>query len=85
MQFDYGKVFIAFSAVMAGITLIITGDHAQGTNIIVLVLGYTMGNGRLIAKGENPQPMMSRKGTSTGKPEDSVTGTPVGHRPTPEL
>ena len=72
MQFDYGKVFIAFSAIMTGIVLILSGDHTQGVSMVTLVLGYTMGNGRLIARGENPQPMISRKNTSTGAPVDTT-------------
>lgn len=70
MVTDWGKVAVAVVAIVFGIVLALTGDTTSGVSIVTLVIGYTMGNGRLIVKNQQPQPMIGRS------PPDTPTPTP---------
>lgn len=61
IQVEWGKVLIALSTIIVGIVLILTGDHTAGVAMVMTIVGYTFGNGRLITKGEDPVHMISRK------------------------
>jgi hypothetical protein len=71
MEFDFGKVLTVFGVLVAGVVLILTNDHVAGVSLITAVMGYTMGNGRLIQKGQDPVPMVRRRSTPPPPPAET--------------
>ena len=76
LDYDYGKVAVALLTIVTGIVLILTGDHTSGIAMVMTVVGYVFGNGRLIAKGENPRPLVRRNNRPEAEPP-TTTNTGV--------
>lgn len=61
IQVEWGKVVVAVSAIVGAITLILVGETTAGASLLTLIVGYTIGNGRLISRSQEPVHMLMRK------------------------
>lgn len=63
MQIEWGKLIVLSLAVAGAVLLLALGriSEGAGVGIITGALGYTFGNGRLMARGKEPVPMIRRR------------------------
>jgi len=58
---DPGKLLLLGIALVGGLVLAGLGQ-AEGWGVVLYVVGYLTGNGRLAARGKSPVPAIGRRG-----------------------
>lgn len=60
VEVEWGKFLVLTLSMLCATALLVTGtiSEAAGIGIITSCLGYVVGNGRLISKGQEPVPML---------------------------
>lgn len=77
---DYGKLILLTTAVVGAIVMMITHTVSEtaGVGIIMAVVGYVTGNGRLATRGEQPSQLLTSQRQKDAAVEQSMTDRAEG-------
>lgn len=84
IQVEWGKLLVLLCGIVGGVVLLVTGavTESAGVGIIMAVLGYVTGNGRLASKGEQSVPAIGAR--PVARVESSAVTSPVSVVVAPE-